>query len=182
MSHKDRILEIMQKVVIANIQTIAATIEALGIWQAGDSTYQNVYKCLNLLVKEGKLIKEKNYYKIPACKSNFDSHAINLTCDLASILKSYPQSIIYREHTISEVGLRPDALVLIRKINQEGGGAACAIVYECVLQERPEYLTKKENIWKTWQGALTFLTNLFNQKIPYFEFVTSENLNNFLLA
>jgi len=87
MAHENTILEIMQKIVIADLQTVAGIMEAKGIWKAGDSTYQNVHKCLIHLVKEGQLVKGKNYYKIPSCKSEYQEHAQLLSAAIAEILK-----------------------------------------------------------------------------------------------
>jgi hypothetical protein len=137
-------------------------------WTPGHSARVQADKLLSQLAATNQIEKCKGFYRTLDCKSNYDTHAKKLTQDLASLLKKFPDSIIYREHTIEAVGLRPDAIILVR----EGGGGLCAI-YECVKTERPEYLEKKKNAWASWEGALPYLTKLFGYQIPTFTFTTN---------
>jgi hypothetical protein len=175
MAHEDTVYEIMQKLVIADTKTVSEVMSARGIWTAGQSAYQNTYKVLNTLTALGKLKKGGTYWKLPECQSEYLEHAVLLSKHLADILKLNIPAIVFREKDIPEVGLRPDALILLTKDNQ-----GLCFILEAVNNETQQYLEKKRNIWKTWDGALKKLSSLFGYKIMQFELITSDTLQEFL--
>jgi len=167
---------LMNLLVIADTKTIADLMVHKGFWKTGNP-YANSYKYLRELTQLDKLVKGEGYFKLPNCKSEYAEHAQLLTQALALIIKTPYEPVIYREKTIDEVGLRPDALVLLKNADK----GRCFIL-EVVNNELPMFLEKKKNAWETWQDDLDYLSRLFGYKIPHYDFVTSETLKEYLEA
>lgn len=167
MAHETLIMEIMETLKISDKQIIGELMSSRGIWTAGTSSINNAYKALTVLADLGKLVKGLGYFKIPNCKSEYQEHARLLTKVLGEILK-VSDAIIYRELTIPEIGLRPDAAVLLTR---EGKGKC--FILEVVNNETEPYLNQKITALRTWKHSLTFLSELFKYKIPHFDIVTA---------
>ncbi len=165
---------LMNLLVIADTKTIADLMAHRGFWTTGNP-YANSYKYLRELTQLDKLVKGDGYFKLPTCKSEYGEHAQLLTQALALIIKTPYEPVIYREKTIDEVGLRPDALVLLKN----GDKGRCFLL-EVVNNELPIYLEKKKNAWETWQGDFDYLSRLFGYKIPHYDFVISDDLHSYL--
>jgi hypothetical protein len=123
-------------------------------------------KNLNEFVSLGHLERGNGYYRIPGCQSEYGDHARLLTQALAELLKLNLQITIYREHSIPECGLRPDAICLINKDN-----LGLCFILEVLCNESHEYFLQKINTWKHWQGANKYLSDLFSVEIPHFAVV-----------
>lgn len=175
MSHEETIYQLMESLVISDKQTIGDIQASKGLWSPGPSAVNNSYKALCNLSDLGKLTKGDGYFKLPDCRSEYKEHAQLITKALAEILKLDVQSTIKREVVISEVGLRPDAIVLITKDNH----GICLILEVCN-NETPEYLQSKINVWESWQGDTQFLSRLFGIKIPHYEVVPVTVLDGFI--
>jgi len=160
---RQKVMEIMQKVRISDSKTVGKVMAAWGFWKEGNSSVVNSHKALIYHSELGKVEKCKGFWRVKGCESEWKEHAQLLTELLAGILIEYPQSIIYREHFIKEVGLRPDAIIL----NIHEGKGRC-IIYEVMLNETEEYFRQKENAWKQWPQAKEYLSNLFGYKIKSF--------------
>lgn len=165
MAYENEVMELMKKLVIVDKHTIASLMTQ---WTAGTSAVNNSYKALTNLVAVGKLVKGDGYFKLPDCKSEYKEHAQLLSKSLAEILKTKLVSNIFREPTIQEVGLRPDALVLLEKNNK----FAC-FVLEVVHNEKEDYLMQKINAWKSWSGAKEYLSNKFGMAVKAFDVVVA---------
>jgi len=88
MAHEDKILEIMESLVIADKHVIGDIMAHKGIWNAGTSAVNNSYKALNALVDLGKLEKGNGWFRLKGrCKSEYKEHAQLLTKALAEIIK-----------------------------------------------------------------------------------------------
>lgn len=160
---------------ISDKHTIGDIMSYRGKWKPGTSASNNSYKYLKELADLGELVQGKGYFKIPTCKSEYGEHAQLLTKALAKLFKTPYEPIIFREKTIQEVGLRPDAIVLLKN-----GNKGRCFVLEVVNNELPIYLEHKKNIWKSWGEDLNYLSKLFGFKIPYYDFITSETLDSYL--
>ncbi|MHC1743943.1 MAG: hypothetical protein AB9873_13045 [Syntrophobacteraceae bacterium] len=167
MANIGAIEEIMRKLVIADKHVIGEIMAGRGVWKAGTSAVNNSYKDLVKLVELGRLEKCDGFFRLVGCRSDYKEHAQLLTQYLANIIKSY-QCVIYREHEVKPISLRSDAIVLLIKENK----GRCLVV-EVVNQETQQYLNQKREAWK-WDGATEYLSGLFGYRIPYFEFLTSE--------
>lgn len=172
----DAIDNLMNLLVIADTKTISELMVHQGFWPNGNP-YANSYKYLRELTQLDKLVKGEGYFKLPTCKSEYAEHAQLLTQALALIIKTHYEPIVFREKTMDVVGIRPDALVLIKNADK----GRCFIL-EVVNNELPMFLEKKKNAWETWQDDLDYLSRLFNYKIPHYDFVTSETLKEYLEA
>lgn len=172
MAHHEEVFNSVKQLVVFDLKTAVDLLADKGFWNTEKSVYQNTVKNLNINVQLGRLIKEKNVYKLPGCKSNYDTHAQKLTQDLATVLKKYPKTIIHREVNVP-IGLRADAILLIIK-TKEGGGGLCAkcAIFEKIISEKFSYTEKKRHSWESWQGARQFLSELFGHPIPIFTFTT----------
>jgi hypothetical protein len=111
------------------------------------------------------------YYRLPGCQSNYKEHAILLTKALAQILKLNLESKIYREITLKEIGLRPDALVFLKKDK-----LCLCFCLEICNNEFPEFLQQKINAWQHWNGAKETLSLLFEKRIEEFDIVVSGDI------
>lgn len=167
MAHEEEIMEFMNQVVIADKHIGGDYMAHKKFWTKGTSSVNNFYKGGCTLVDAGRLEKGDGYFRLPGCKSDYKEHAQHLTKALASIIKLNYTTTIFREHEIKEVGLRPDALVLLNR-----GNEALCIVLEVMNNETPQYLTQKINVWDNWQGAKDYLSKLFNTKIKAYDFVS----------
>lgn len=159
---------------ISDSLTIGEILHSKGLYSNVHSARVNAQKALNNLSDLGKIEKCKGYYRTLDCKSEYKEHSRLLTKSLSKILKR-SDAIIYREITVPEIGLRPDAVVLLKK-----DGSGLCFVLEAVNNETEIYLQSKINAWKNWAGALDYLSRLFGYRIPHFELVTSLELDSFL--
>jgi hypothetical protein len=171
MAHEETIYGLMESLVIADKHVIGDLMAHKKIWTKGTSAVNNSYKNLNNLRDSGKLEKGDDYYRIIGCQSEYKEHAQLLTKALAKILKLNFESKIYREVTLKEIGLRPDALVLLTRDNK----AVCCVIEVCN-NEFPEFLTQKVNALKNWDGALQTMSLLFETTIKKFDIVVSGNI------
>lgn len=171
MAHEENVLELMNQLIIADKHIIGQLMAHKKIWTTGTSSVNNSYKVLNTLVDRCQLEKGQNFYRRPGCKSNFCEHAQLLTAALASIIKLDYQTIIFREHSIEEKGLRPDAIVLLTHDSK----GLCFFLEICN-NEKLSYLQTKINTIKGWPEVKEYLSNLFKTKIKEFDIVVSGNL------
>jgi hypothetical protein len=167
-AHEGKIYGIVESLVIADKHVIGDIMAHKKIWNPGPSAVNNSYKALNNLVDAGKLVKGDGFFKLPGCKSEYKEHAQLLTKALAEILKLNLESKIYREITLKEVGLRPDALILLARENR-----CLCFALEICNNEFPEYLMQKVNALRGWDGALQTFSMLFGTKIKAFDIVVS---------
>jgi hypothetical protein len=175
MAHTETVYSIMERVQIATKHQVGDVMAHWEIWNPGVSAVNNSYKELNNNVEERRLVKENNYYKLPEVKSGFKPHSQLLSACLISILKFNRDCKIFREHTIAEKGLRPDALVCLIKENL----LAC-FVLEAMDTETESYSEMKKNVWQAWDDAPKYLSELFGYVIPHFDIVTSDDLKAYL--
>lgn len=171
MAHDETIFRLMQKLVIADKHVIGDLMAHKGFWTTGVSSINNSYKALNALADYHKLEKAKGYYRLPDCKSEYKEHARLLTKAIAEILKLNYSTEVFREHSIEEKGLRPDAIVLLTR----NGKGLCFFLEVCI-NETPEYLQAKINTLKGWPEAREYLSNLFKTEIKVFDIVVAGNL------
>ena len=173
MAHDETIYGLMESLVIADKHIVGDIMAQKGIWTKGTSTINNSYKALNLLADSGKLIKGNGFYKLPDCKSEYKEHARLLTKAIAEILKLNYSTEVFREHSIEEKGLRPDAIVFLTH-NSKG----LCFIFEVCNNETPEYLQQKINIIKNWPEAKEYFSNLFKTKINEFDIVVAGDLTS----
>jgi hypothetical protein len=163
---EEKIFNLMKSLVIADTKTIETLI---------GKSYALAYKYLNNLADMDKIEKHSGFWRMPGCKSEWGIHSQLLTGNLATILKTYPDAVVFREHTIPEVGLRPDAIILLKR-----GGEGRVFILETVNNETEESLQMKFNFWKNWAGATEYLSNLFGYVVPYFDLITSNELTAYM--
>jgi hypothetical protein len=170
MAYDSLVLEVMEALKIADDKIIGEIMSSRGYWTAGISARNNSLKILKSLADQKLIKKGRGYFSTLDCKSEYgqDSHSRLLTQALARILIACPNATIFREHTISEVGLRPDAVCMIAKGNQ-----ALCFVLEVLHNETTEYFKQKLSTWRTWTGATDYLSQLFGYEIPCFSVVTA---------
>ncbi len=173
MAHEETIYNIMLRLVIACKHIVGDIAASWGIWSQGPSTTNNSYKGLNYLVDSGKLVKGNGFYKLPDCKSEYKEHSQLLTKAIAEILKIERHAQIFREHSIEEKGLRPDAIVFLTRNNK----GLCFFLEICN-NETPEYLQSKINTLKHWPEATDYLSSLFKTKIKEFDIVVAGDLTS----
>jgi hypothetical protein len=162
-AHEQEVMKVMETLRIADKHTVGQIMSVRVGWKTKVSAPNQAYKALGGLADLGKIEKHQGYFRLPGCRSEYGEHARLVTQAIAVLLIKYPDSIIHREHTIPEVGLRPDALVLIK--NQNMG---ICIVLEVLVNETEEYYRSKENTWRSWEGATEYLSKLFGYRIPHF--------------
>lgn len=165
MAHENTVEEIMMKLQKATARQIGEVLHAKGLVSSvasGDATCRRV---LEDLITRGKIKKDGSCFMLPNL-SGFADHDKKLTGGLIEFLKRW-NCDVYREHSIQEVGLRPDALILVK--NGERG--AC-IILEVTATEKKEYLQQKLTTWKGWKSSLSYLSDLFGTKIPCFNFTS----------
>jgi hypothetical protein len=151
---------------IVDALTVGEILQARGVYSFVHSARVQAQKALNSLADLGKLEKGKGYYRTLDCKSEYSEHARLLTRSLAELFKTGAEPVIFREHSITEVALRPDALVLLKK---EGQGLC--FVLEVCHTETPEYLNQKITTWRNWDNSLDYISRLFKYEVPHFEIV-----------
>lgn len=161
----------MQRLVIADKHIVGDVAASWGIWSEGTSTINNSYKGLNYLVDAGKLVKGNGFYKLPDCRSEYKEHSQLLTKAIAEILKVERHAQIFREHSIKEKALRPDAIIFLTHDSK----GICFFLEVCN-NEKPEYLQAKMNAIKNWPEAKEYLSNLFKTKINEFDIVLAGDL------
>lgn len=166
MAHECFIISLMESLHIADKHIISDIMAHKGYWTPGTSAVNNSYKALNNLVDEGKLERVDNFYRLPTSKSNYEFHSKELTKNLASILKLNYQTTIFREHFIEDVGLRPDAMILIID-----GNRAAILILEVMHNETQAYFEMKRNTWQNWTGACDYLSNLFGIEVESFNII-----------
>lgn len=169
-----QVSEVVSALKITDALTVGEILHAKGIYSNLQSARVNAQKKLNELVALGQIEKVGGFYRTPDCKSEFKEHAQLITKALAEVLKLPLKSIIHREITIPEVGLRPDAIVLITKDNQ-----GLCLILEVINHETEQYLQQKINTWSNWPEATHFLSKLYNYKIPSFEIITVSAIGGF---
>jgi hypothetical protein len=168
--------EVISALKISDALTVGEILHAKGVYSNLQSSRVNAQKKLNELVALGKLKRVHTYYRTLDCKSEFKEHARLLTRVLAELFKLPDiEPIIYREHTIPEIGLRPDALVLLTKHDQ-----GLCLVLEVLINETESYFQMKKNTWDNWPDATEYLSELFNYKIPHFELLPITVLDGFI--
>jgi hypothetical protein len=172
MAHEETIYGIMEALRICDKHTGGDIMAARGIWTKGTSSVNNFYKGSNTLVDAGKLVKGDGYFKMPDCKSEYKEHSQLLTKALAEILKLNYQSQVLREPTLTDVGLRPDAILFLAN----GNKGLCFILEVCN-NESPEYLNQKINAWRSFEGAKDYLSQLFETEIKAFDIVVSGDIS-----
>ena len=165
MSIKDLLDQILINVLITDPLTTGKALHAKGLYQSVHSARVQVQKDFNRRVDLKQLERGKGYYRVPGCEGEYGDHARLLTTSLVELFK-HGDPIIFREHFISEIALRPDALVLLKK---EGRGLC--FVLEVCHTETPEYLQQKITVWKNWDKSLDYLSGLFGYRLPNFEIV-----------
>jgi hypothetical protein len=164
---KHNITSLVNSLKIVDALTVGEVLHAKGVYASVHSARVQAQKALNSLVDLGKLEKGNGYYRTLDCKSEYAEHARLLTKALAELFK-HGEPVIFREHSITEVALRPDALCLLTR---EGKGLC--FVLEVCHTETPEYLNQKITTWKNWDNSLNYLSRLFGYKIPHFEIVVA---------
>lgn len=169
MAHEQEVLKAMERLEIADKHLIGEIMSVQVGWQKGVSATNQAYKALSSLAELGKIEKHKGYFRLPGCKSEFGEHSRLITKAIAEMLINYPDSIIYREHFIPEIGLRPDAIVLLIK----GRNGFC-FVLEVMNNETLQEVERKIRVWQQWDGASRYLSSLFKMRIPHYEIITIE--------
>ncbi len=157
--------EIVSILKIADSLVIGEILQSKGLYSNLQSARVNAQKKLNELVALGRLERGNGYYRVAGCKSEYLEHSRLITRCLAELFKLPDvKPIIYREHVISEVGLRPDAVCLLIKDNQ-----GYCFILEVLINEPDTYLQQKINTWKHWESAAGYLSKLFRYRIPSFD-------------
>jgi len=165
MKYETEVLDVLKQIRISCPSVIGEIFAARGIWTGGTSARNNAYKILKSLADQ-KLIEQcKGYFRTLDCKSDYKEHSRLLTQALKEILK-LTDCVIHREQLVPTVALRPDALCLLEVDN-----SGLCFALEVVHNETPDYLRQKINAWRNWDGALEYLSNLFNQDIPCYSIV-----------
>lgn len=173
MANEEAVMELMSQLVIADKHIIGDLMAYKGFWTAGVSAVNNSYKALNTLVDAGRLERGEGYYRLSECKSEFKEHAQLLSKSIAEILKLKLNVKVLREVTLNEIGLRPDALVLLIKYDR----FACFVLEVCNHEINfPEFLIQKVNAWRQWDKALETLSQLFQTPIKAFDIVVSGDI------
>jgi hypothetical protein len=167
--------EVISSLKIADALTVGEILHAKGLYSNLQSARVNAQKKLNDLVALGQLEKGDGYYRVPGCKSEYQEHARLLTKCLAEVLKLSTDNQIYRELTIVNLGLRPDAVVLLTRENQ-----GYCFILEVLINETEQYYQQKVNAWNNWPDSLNYLSRLFKYKIPHFDIVPVTTLGGFI--
>lgn len=162
---KEKVFELIKMLGVSDTKTIGRVMLAWGIWSTENSATVNSHKALVKLSELNKIERCNGFWRLNS-KSEYGDHAKAITEKLADIVIQYPQSIIYREHEIKEVGLRPDALIL----KVDGNKGKCEIL-EVRINEPDRYYKQKVNTWNQWQGATEYLSSLFGFRIKSFKIV-----------
>jgi hypothetical protein len=169
MAYQDEVSALISCLKIADDKTIGEIMSSRGHLKPGPSARNNSFKILKSLSDQNLIRRGKGYFATLDCKSDYGTHARLLTQALAQIVKLTSVNYqIFREHLITEKGLRPDALCLITKGNQ-----GLCFILEVIHNETAEYFKQKLSTWKTWSEATDYLSQLFGYEIPHFSVITS---------
>jgi hypothetical protein len=172
MAYAEEVSSLLSILKVADDKTIGEIMSSRGHWTAGTSARNNSFKILKSLADQQLIRKGKGYFSTLDCRSDYGTHARLLTQALAQIIKlTTVNHQIFREHLITEKGLRPDAICLITKDNQ-----GLCFILEVVHNETPEYFKQKVSTWRTWTGATQYLSQLFGYEIPHFAVITQDDL------
>lgn len=171
MANEEAVMELMNQLVIADKHVIGDLMAHKGFWTAGVSAVNNSYKALNTLVEAGRIERGEGYYRLPSCKSEYKEHAQLLTKALTEILKLNLKTKIHREITLSDIGVRPDSLVFLKRENK-----AIMFSLEICNNEFPEFLVQKVNALRGYDGALQKFSHLFETNIKSFDIVVSGDI------
>jgi hypothetical protein len=166
MAHEDTVIGLMEKLEIADDLTVGEIMAGWGHWKPGQSARVQAAKALKNLTDLGKMEKG-DAYRLPGIKSTWTPHNRSLSKAISEILTNYPHSIVFREHSISEVGLRPDALIMV-----DDGDEVAVIVLEIMHEETEAYFTQKMNTWRQWDKSNEYLSNLFGYEIENFSLIS----------
>ncbi len=165
MAHEGTVLTIMQALKIATKHQVGEIMATKGIWKAGVSATNNADKVLS---KHDQIEKGGGWYRLKGNRSEFKDHARALTQALVEILKLNLDYKILRESEIKELGLRPDAVVLLTR-----GDKALCFILEICLDESEDYLRQKINAWKHYERGKEVLSEMLGKSIKAFDIVVS---------
>jgi hypothetical protein len=168
MAYAEEVSSLLSILKVADDKIIGEIMSSRGYWTTGPSARNNSFKILKSLSDQKIIQKGKGYFSTLNCKSKYGDHSRLLTQALARILIACPNATIFREQTISEKGLRPDAVCLITKDNR-----GLCFILEVLHNETSEYFKQKLSTWKTWSGATDYLSQLFGFTVPSFSIITS---------
>jgi hypothetical protein len=156
---------------VADAKTVAEVLLTKKDFSNLQSARVYAQRQLNLMVDLGQLIRGDGWYAVKGYRGEFQDHDRLLTKALAEILKLNYECQISREACWDSVGLRSDAVVLLKR----GNDGLCFIL-EVVHNETPVYLLMKKHAWLAWSGANEALSKLFGYKIPHFSVITQEEI------
>lgn len=170
MAHEETVMGLMEQLVIADKHIIGSIMAHKKLWNEGISSVNNSYKALINLTGMGKLVRGSNHFKLLDCRSDYKIHSQLITKALADILKLNLETKIFREHTIQEIGSRPDAIVFLTKEDK-----GLCFILEVMNNETEEYLRQKIHALSYWNKTNEYLSSLFNSKIPAFDIVVTRS-------
>lgn len=162
MAHEQTVLQIIQELRILTAEQGGRIMSAKGIWASGTSARNNFHKSASSLEE---VEKGEGFFRVKGCRSEFKEHAQMLSECLTELKCRYDLTV-YREHSIKEVGLRPDAICLARKENQ----GWCFFLEVCH-NEPLIYLKQKLSALRSWKGGNRYLSELFGITVPCFDIV-----------
>ncbi len=166
MAHEEEVFEVVDILKVTDRQPVGDILANRLGWRSGTSAANQAFKALCNLASVGRIEKHRGFFRMPGTKSDYGIHDRLTTGAISQLLICRPGSIIYREHTIAEVGLRPDILALIVR----GQEARCAVI-ELANFESESSLVAKRHVWDSWAGGAEYLSRLFGYRIPHFEFI-----------
>lgn len=165
MAHEEiieRTIKTLQKATAREIGAVLFFKGLVSSIESGDATCRRV---LMDLISKGTIKKEGSCFMLPNLQG-YNDHDKKLTGGIIEFVRRWDCEI-YREHSVTEVGLRPDALILVKA----GERGAC-IILEVVNKEKDEYLKQKLTTWNGWKSSLNYLSGLFGVNVPHFTFCT----------
>lgn len=165
MAHEELIERLIRNLNKATARQIGEILHARGLVSSIESGDATCRRTLNDMVTKGELKKENSCYMLPHL-SGYGEHDRKLTEGLMLLLKNW-ECVVYREHTIEEVGLRVDSIVFV-----DGGDRHACLIVECVNTETDSYLLQKVSVWQGWKNSLEYLGDLMAITVPYFVFCT----------
>jgi len=166
MDREQEVMNIMEGLVIAKDKHVGEVMAARGHWTAGQSARVNAGKVLKKLAELGKIERVNGHFRTPGCRSEFKEHSQLLTETLTDLMKIYEAKIL-REVWVEKIGLRADAVCLLKK-----GNRGYAFILEVLNKETPDQVNRnKKRVWDQWPDAKDFLSRLLGHKIPWFDFI-----------
>ncbi|MFZ0931693.1 MAG: hypothetical protein WAN11_24050 [Syntrophobacteraceae bacterium] len=168
MAHEPEVLRVMDTLRVSDRQPVGEIMAVRVGWQRGISAANQAFKALSNLAAIGKIEKHRGFFRMPGCTSDYGIHARLITQAVSEILICYPDSVIFREHSIP-IGLRPDSICLLRQ-----GQSAFCMVLEVMNNETQEEVERKIRAWEQWKEATSYLSSLFKVRIPHYEIITIE--------